>query len=374
MRHIALISALLILGVTRNLSAQSATAPVTDPFVIPTGAVRDSFFIQLDGGNSLVVRLSNLASMPMTFRIDSLMDAFDAVMRPFRDSLSDPLSVKHLILVTDEQEKHFLRIRQSPLPASDYLVTAEGVSAPMKVSQDTVTFLRLLEPRKTDVEKGGPSRSCVALTFYVNDYRMVDRYRHGSLPHTLEQIYAAAKKQTHWSETNNRNLRLSGGYALKDADAGIAPKIHARYRKNDALSPMADISLQNVYDHLSPSIALGITLQFPKGDLVHQLKLGWEPMFLFSGNGPGPLKTYRNDWLFAEYGIFPVTHSAKVYAFTGNLSFSYLLRQSGDYFHENTFRLGIGGFRHDKLSLTPVIYFHDLFKGVSPALRLSVTF
>ena len=372
MRNIVVIGTLLILGVTGKLCAQT-TGPVTDPFQLPPHAVRDSFSLQLDAGNSLVVRLSNLADMPMTFRIDSLLDSFDAVMGSLGDSLHDPLSVKHIIILTDEQGKQFLRIRQSHLSSRNYLVTA-GKAAPMKVDQDTLTFLRLLEPRSTDAEKDGPSHSCVALTFYLNDYRTVDSYRGGSLSHKLEQLYTAAKKQTHWSETNNRNLRLSAAYSLKDAEAGTVPKVQARYRKNDVLSPMADVSLQNVYDHFSPSIALGLTLQLPKGDLMHELKLGWEPMFLFSGTDPGPLKTYRNDWLFAEYSIFPVTKHQNALPFTGNLSFSYLLSRKGDYFHKNTFRLGVGGFKHDKISLTPVIYFHDLFKGVSPALRFSITF
>jgi hypothetical protein len=55
---------------------------------------------------------------------------------------------------------------------------------------------------------------------------------------------------------------------------------------------------------------------------------------------------------------------------------SYLIHREGEFYEKNTFRFGTGGvsFLNDKLNLEPVIYFHDLFRGVTPGLRLQMAF
>lgn len=73
-------------------------------------------------------------------------------------------------------------------------------------------------------------------------------------------------------------------------------------------------------------------------------------------------------------GLYPSGKDEQRYPFAGSLSISYLVRRKGDFFQKNSFRLGFGGLKYDKLLVEPVIYFHDLFRGVTPGLKLSVSF
>ena len=56
------------------------------------------------------------------------------------------------------------------------------------------------------------------------------------------------------------------------------------------------------------------------------------------------------------------------------LSFGYLVHKSGEFFDENSFRLGAGQVQILKTTIEPCIYFNNLFKGVSPSIRISQSF
>ncbi len=57
-------------------------------------------------------------------------------------------------------------------------------------------------------------------------------------------------------------------------------------------------------------------------------------------------------------------------------SLGYLVNRKGDYFEKNTFRAGAGQISlfKDKIILESLFNFNNLFKGVTPGLRLSINF
>lgn len=369
---------LLFMGITGILCAQSrgssdAGAHQRDPFYLPPSALMDSFYLKLDRGNSLLIGLSNLDDMRTLRKTDSLLGAFREDMRHFEDSLSDPLSVRTIELLADEPDRKFIRIRSSRPPAGNYLLSGDRPSA-LKIVPDTVRLIYRISPGSDD-RRHVPADSLryVVLTFAVNDFHQVFDYGNERLDSALSDLYAAARKQTHWTPTNNHSMKLTGTYSMQDALQGKSARVYPRFRERDFLSPLMAVNLQNVYQYLSPSASVGITLGFPKGDLHREIRLGWEPMFLFRDNGAGRLETYRNDWISAEFDLYSL-HRKILYPITGNFSLSYLVRNKGDFFEKNTFRLGLGGIRRDKLTVQPILYFHQFFKGVSPGLRFSVDF
>jgi hypothetical protein len=105
---------------------------------------------------------------------------------------------------------------------------------------------------------------------------------------------------------------------------------------------------------------------------MRELKLDWEPMFLSPGSEGKALKTYRNDWLIAEYNLFSLSGQpldVSFYRESLDFVFAFLERQ---FFNKNHFP-DLADLNTIKLTLIPVIYFHNMFQGVSPALRLSFT-
>ena len=64
------------------------------------------------------------------------------------------------------------------------------------------------------------------------------------------------------------------------------------------------------------------------------------------------------------------------FSFINSFSFGYLIKRSGDFYEKNTMRIGIGqaSLFKNKINIEPVIYYNNLFKGVTPGLKLTVNF
>lgn len=366
---------LIVLSITGNLCAQNNNQITSaHPFYIPPSALLDSFHVQLDKGNSLQIELTNLQDMQSLINMDSIIQKFKKDISPFEDSLSDPFTIKTIHYLTDESGRTFVSLRQRKPHAKNFLL-ANGKTAAMKIDQDTVKIVQIFPEGNTGSDKENAGKRYILMTFYLNDFHQLFQYENTRLDSALAKIYAAAKTQTHWTPKNNHNLKLTANYSLTEALADKKPIVHPRFRGNTSLALWLGANMQNVYQYIAPSASLGISLEFPKGDVIRQLKLGWEPMFLFAKNDQGVLKTYRNDWLIGEYSIYPL-YNNKRYAFTGNFSISYLIGRKGDFFNKNTFRIGLGGvgFSQNRITLQPIIYFHNFFKGVTPGLQLGVSF
>lgn len=366
---------LITLGITGNLRAQSNNQiESANPFYIPRSAIMDSFYVQLDKGNSLRIELTNLQDMRSLINIDSIILEFKKNISPFEDSLKNPLTIKTIKYLTDESGRTFISLSQRK-PSGENFLLNNGQASAMKIEQDTVKIVRVLPNENSGNEKAYFGKRYISMTFYLNNFHQLFQYENTHLDNTLDKIYTAARTQTHWTPGNNHNLKLTGNYSLADALADKKANVHPRYRGNTTLTLWLGANIQNVYQYITPSASLGVSFQFPKEDMLRELKLGWEPMFFFAKNDQGILQTYRNDWLTGEYSIFPLNNN-KLYAFTGNFSISYLIRRKGDFFNQNTFRLGLGGvgFSQNRITLQPVIYFHNFFKGVTPGLRLGVSF
>lgn len=345
-----------------------ALAQEANPFEPPPQVLRDSFSIALGGSNRLLVELSDLGDLTALQPSAALLREAAAELEPLRDSLADPLQVKSIDLLTDTAGRRMLRL-DSRLPAKDHFLLGDEGLAALKVDQDTI---RILHVRREGPGSGG--LHYIRWTFLLNDYSELASLGGPRLDSALALLAREARRQTKWSSARNGKLRLSAGYALDTGSGQRRVKIVDRYHYGDFVSPDIQGNLQNAGGDLSPSLSLGLRFVFPREDLTRELRLDWEPQFLFDRGDKGALQACRNDWLSVTFSQYKTGAPAKRLAFTGNLSLAYLLRRKGDFFDKGSLRLGLGGLKMDKLGLEPIIYFHDLFRGVSPGIRLSVSF
>ncbi len=360
-------------GIMGNLYAQDLSGNGNRPFYVPENEIKDSFHIQLDKGNSLQIELTYLDDLKTLIHTDSIIKKFRKDIHTLEDSLSDPLSIKKIIYLTDTSGKTYIHLQQRSPKGKNYLITGD-VRAAMKTVQDTVKIIKIIPKGMTASSDRQvlPYKRYVVMTFYLNNFDQLFAYENKHLGHTLAKLYDAARTQTRWSSRKNLKMSLAGNYSLADALANKKASVHPRSYGTDYLTLHLSAGLQNVYHNLAPSGKVGVGFGFPvKKDVVHELQLSWEPMFLFQKDKDNVLKTYRNDWLVASYSIYSLK---KKMAFSGTFSLGYLIRRKGDFFEKNSFMLGLGGlsFSQNKITLQPVMYFHDLFKGVTPGLRLSV--
>jgi hypothetical protein len=151
--------------------------------------------------------------------------------------------------------------------------------------------------------------------------------------------------------------------------------VYSEASNNDFLEFTSIVSLQNFKNYLTPSIDLGVAIGLHKKDFVHVYGLYWEPLFLFGTDARGRPQTYRND-LLVFYYAFDVAGTIKdpltPVGLNTNISLGYFIRRSGDFFEKDSWRLTAGEvrFMRNRILLQPCIYFNNLFKNVTPGLRL----
>ncbi|MEO5893743.1 MAG: hypothetical protein ABIQ31_26040, partial [Ferruginibacter sp.] len=146
----------------------------------------------------------------------------------------------------------------------------------------------------------------------------------------------------------------------------------------DFLGANITVNIQNYKNYFVPSLSLGLKLIVSNVDRTfkRETALFWEPHFIFAKDAQDKLRTYRNDFLTLTYAQGGVRDHdpRKEFTFSAVFSLGYLIRRQGDFLEKNTFRLGGGKIQLYKTGIEPCIYFNNLFKGVTPSIRISQSF
>ena len=137
---VALLS--LLLGAAGTLCAQDNNhlSPEDRLFNSPPLSIGINYRVRLGNGNILRIDLANGYDLRFFKNIDSLLTVFLDDMKAFRDSLTDPLTVKHIDYLIDTSGKKKLRIRQDRPVATTFLLDG-GEPALLRVEQDTIRIL-----------------------------------------------------------------------------------------------------------------------------------------------------------------------------------------------------------------------------------------
>lgn len=356
---------MLLISITGACFAQPAIITNSDKvFELSSDIFQRRFIIELGKGNILQIELNDMADLARFNNMDSVLRVFLQDTEPLQDSLSDELSSKRIDYLTDSMGRKKIRIQQFKPKGSSYLVN-HGDAAALKLEQDTVNFIGMVPFRaKYTLRKAFMSTRYYRLSFFVNNVNDLKAYTDGRLN---EKIISLQKNITSGWTSDKKGM-----YMWKDSD--IKAKQPGGYvGAGDFLTFRFSVNAQNYKNYFVSSFSLGAALILSHNNFKRDIGLFWEPNFFFAKNAQGNLQTFRNDFLTLTFGQGTVKdhNPFKESEFLTVFSIGYLITQKGDYFDKRTIRIGAGALSlfQGKTKIEPMLYFTDLFKGVTPGIR-----
>lgn len=367
-----LIVSMLFLSITGNLFAQVFGKQVPNPFtMVEDYTYNRTFYVALDKNEWVKIDLSDITDIDRLTNADSILKLFLRDIQLLNDSLENPVTGKKIDYYIDSTGRNQIRIHQQNPLGNSFIVAKEDIAL-LKLQQDTVIIAGVIQNPPKAVEKMNSSNTRIyRFTFYLNDYKNLEKYTNGVMASKLATV--RIKNPGLWNHNNY-------GYFIKNDPSISAPqRFGFTHGTGDYLSPFLTVNLQNYKNHFVPSFNMGATIVLANRPITwyHAISASWEPQFLFRNNSAGKLETFRNDFISIMYGQGPVskknTHEEGV--MSNFVSLAYLVRNKGDFYDKNTWRLGFGiQVKRTRTNIEPLIYFHDLFKGVTPGARVLFSF
>ncbi|HEV3324026.1 MAG TPA: hypothetical protein VG052_00425 [Puia sp.] len=363
---VALLSLLLSAAGTLCAQDNDRPSPGDRLFNPPPQAIGINYQVQLGNGNILRIDLANGYDLRFFKNIDSLLMVFLNDMKAFRDSLTDPLTVKHIDYLIDTSGKKKLRIRQYRPAATSFLLDSSE-PALLRIEQDTIRILLVSAAPGRAEGRTVKGLRYDRLCFFVNHYSELESCISSGLNDEIRSILSHTLIKPH-------PYRCPFCYIVRDS--GVRTNVHDR----NTLSITPAVAVQNYKNYFSPSFALGGSVNLLRRSGLYKFGAAWEPLFFFAPDAQGQLHTYRNDFVVLTY-----VHDRQASEGKNNpgrprlnldpdFTFGYLVRSQGDYFSKPAFRLtvGAGELLHGSLRIEPGLYFNNFFRGVTPCLRLSL--
>jgi hypothetical protein len=358
-------------------------------FELPKNYINRRYYIELGDGNEIQLGLNSLKDLNHIGNLDSLLRVFLLDLAPFKDSFPDELSSKRIDYRVDETGRRELRIRQLHPEGSSFVFQQHEIAA-LKLEQDSVHILAPVHSPSASVD---PRIRELAHQFeiyiLVNELAELPGLMAAGLQGKIDtlrmdQDWSLAKPGWKWVRGKNHLLHLN-----KDSSIGENHQAGALTPNSDHLGFGITGSIQNYKNYFVPAFGLGVDVLFNSSpDMRHKqtffsyaFSLNWEPQFFFQNN-QGNLRTLRNDFL--TFGVESIRNGQFRFRFINSttiaipfrFTLAYLINREGPFYDKNTFRLGTGAvsFLEGKFKLEPVIYFSNLFKGVTPGFRLQASF
>lgn len=356
---------LILMSITDSVCAQYDIRYAFHPSGISNDNLERRFWIDMGKGNRLCLELEDEQDMVHFTNIDSLLMVFIADMKPFNDSFSDPLSWHFIDYVIDAGGKKKVRLQSfRPQAASFLLDQAEPAS--LRLEQDTIQIV-LEYPATTGRRHDGIRQD--RLSLYLNDYHQLSNYITGGL-----------NEKMRWLQKNIRSYWVrEKDHWRSEKDPLITAPHPAGYiaMQRDYLATVIQMNMGNYKNFFAPSFGLGLGFHFNRASGVRNFEITWMPVFTFQTNAQGHLQTYRNEFL--NIGIsrdWKYPQASPYMLFRPSINFGWLIRRDGELFDKNTFRLFLGQTKLTKnnFTLQPGMFFHDFFKGVTPAINLKIDF
>jgi hypothetical protein len=346
----------LLLSIQASSYAQDRTyqhlSPEDKLFTPPPFSIKRTYYAALGKGNRLQAEFGDVHGPERLRNIDSILMVFLSDLKPFRDSLANPLTAKRIDYLSDASGHKKMRLHQLLPPGSTFLL-GDDEPARLRLRQDTIYILLVsLRDGQTLYDRIG---------FFINSYDELEGLVTAGLGEKLREMKDGAGA---WSRRD--------GDLRKDSDPSITEKPWNKlYLRLDGY-----LGVQNYKNYFVPSASLGATVHIERKYNIHTFSAWWEPGFFFGTSAQGRSEIYRNDFVVLRYGYDRSDSDKEPSAKTGlytNISIGYLVRREGTYFPEHSFRLSAGDWqlKGGKLVVEPLIYFNDFFRGVTPGLRVS---
>lgn len=345
-------------------------------FELPPNSITRTYFADLGKGNKMQIDLTDITGLKYLQNPDSLIRNFLRDMEPFKDSVQDHLTIKHIVYLPEHAGSNkLLIIQHAPPPA--YLVK-HGEAAALKLEQDTITFIGKVVEDGSFKKINDPSY--YRIVFYLNDLNELSGYLGGLLAQNINDL----RNGTKWVQGTDKMMHLKNNMNIYAAAKGgmVMGEIF--------LDLQFSANIQNYKDHFIPSLSVGIKVVTNHKNIRQEFGIYSESLFSFaqsSSPSPSPSpqntvntrQTFRNTIYSFSYGRYRVKEDGKVLpAFLFPLSVGFLVNRKGDLFEKGTIRFGFGEARFfgGKTVLEPLIYTNtsSLFNIVSPGIRLVQSF
>jgi hypothetical protein len=352
----------LLLSIAGTLCAQKNDNPVTEDqlFDPPAYSFTVIYKIRLGNKNMLQIQLANGYDIRSFRNIDSLLTAFLDDIKAFRDSLADPLTVKHIDYLIDSAGKKKLRIRQYRPAATSFLLDGPE-PAILRAYQDSINIL-LVSPAGSFPGRTIRGLHYDRLSFYVNHFDELGTLDVAGLKNEIVTIIS---HQTIKPGAFNRPTN----YIVNDS----VIKTNLPERMHDQLALSASGAVENYKNFFTPSAVVRATADLHRGRNEYLLGVSWEPLFFFSAASNGHLETYRNDLIVLNYEHnHPGSDPKPAFGLDPAFSLGYVIGRQGNYFTQPSFRLTYGAGKAGPLRIEPALFFNNFFKGVTPGLRVSM--
>ena len=338
--------------------------------VIHPPVAKEGYTLDLGHGNQLFIpRMKSYPGSKSGLKIlgptqpllDQVEKAYDAV----KDSLQDPLTVKKIQFL-DFNGKIKTLVSQKPATGEQKYYTIDGQTSLVKPDMDTITIAR--------VDSTGDHYRAGVLVFKLNavsDFSkvvsaaVVDRF--------IDSIEAAIPDKV--ANKLSWRYKVYGNYTLNDEDH-FSGHLKTIPNATSSLTPGFSADIQNIKNNFVPSASVGLSIYFHYKNLPNSyngLGLYWTPYFFFDKDATGKTNTYRNDFLFATYNsVSNKTDQNTKLDIYFPFSLGYLIHRKGNFLEKNSFGFNMFGVKYGNATLKPFIYFHNLLKGVTPSVQLSI--
>lgn len=358
----------IVLLITGSTRADHANAQKTIPvFDIPDESFSRQFVVELNNKATMNISVTSMQVLDYISNIDSVLKLLVKELMKIKDSLSlkkIPLRVDYNMY---SDTIKMLRVRKSPPPA-DYYAFIKGSPVILKIQQDTLVIYGKVPPgRLRKPKEPGRANNTVyyfSVAFYLNDFEDIYAYMDGRLNEKIRII------QQHYKET--WQYRTDERMQLKEY-----PEITSNTERGYIIPPKQfslpkSVEVQNYKDHFVPSVSCTPTYAKENDFIKREFGLTVETAFGFEKQANGSTKSRVNVFAGLTYNVSPLLKSrqwAKIYPY---FNISYLVSRSGNIFDKNSFRLGLGNFSAGNLTTTlqPALYFSNLFRHVTPSLRI----
>lgn len=372
------ISFLLMAGTGNALHAQTGffSTQTENIFNYPKpGSTKANFYFWYEKNNRVVLEMMDVRQLNLIPNLDSLVqEAFQSI-KPLKDSFKNDGLVRRIDYVTSKALPPQIRITTHPNKGESYSYYKNEL-VQTKIEKDTLR-IRILTTRP--VTNRLPVQGVTSYPFTI--MILVDNFDDFTTfpTNALEQCVNKVKADLGKNLTTNKNLK-SNFRAYYNMQTGkmfspLKPK-YMDWGRKDAFEPTVQIGLQYARGSFVPSAGAGVQYYFSDGTFSQNyIRAYWEPYFFFSRDANNKLLTERNDFITLRYTVLFLKKSDKNRINTsGNISLSYLVGRRGNWFEENTFKIGTPGFLAGSLMFEPEFFFNGVFRNLSPSLKMTLLF
>ena len=364
---------MLAASITGAAFAQNERTVTEKTFEIDQANFERKFTVNLEKGNKVQIELKSMEDLDKIKNLDSLLAVFMQDLKLLKDSLPDDATSVRIDYIATGTGTKTVRIQKHAPQGSSFVIRKDDL-ATLKLEQDTVNFIGIVPfVAKYTLRKPFDAVRFYKVSFFVNNLVDLDTYAAGKLNEKIALLQQKTR-DSRWIKDK------SGSWHIKNGDKSISAKNPGGYvaSQNDFIMTRFSANAQNYKNYFVPSFNLGMALTLTNEHFKREIGFSWEPNFLFAKNAAGKLTTYRNDFLTLTFGqgMIKDNDARKESPFISVFSLSYLTRRKGDFFEKNTLRLGAGQLFlfEGKTKIEPMLYFTNLFKGVTPGIRWTQQF